>query len=128
MPTDPSSMGLFVAWASAIGPPTVAAMPVRLNLGTVAINEVPLIISSTARQALLRRLQHVRETANLRASFSAVYPAVPVELRPGQRTALVRILESWALDLDGHEPIPQELLDLRDALVADVHDSGSAHA
>ncbi len=93
----------------------------RLNLATLALNQGPLILSSTARQVLLRRLQHVQENSHLRASFSAVYPAVPVELRPGQRTALLRVLESWALDLNGYEPIPQELLDLRDALIADLH-------
>lgn len=97
-------------------------MPVRLNLAIVALNQDPLVISSTARQALLQRLQHVRETASLRASFSAVYPAVPVELRPGQRTALLLVLKSWALDpADGYEPIPQELLELRNALIADLH-------
>ena len=98
-------------------------MPVRLNLATVALDQGPLVISANARLALLGRLQHVQETSQLRASFSAVYPAVPVELRPGQRTALLRVLESWALDLDGYEPIPHELLDLRDALTVDLRGS-----
>jgi hypothetical protein len=44
-----------------------------------------------------------------------------VELRPGQRTALLLVLKSWALDPDGYEPIPQEFLELRNALIADLH-------
>jgi hypothetical protein len=98
-------------------------VPVRLTFATLALGRGPLVISSTARQALLRRLQHVHERSSLRASFSAVYPAVPVELRPGQRTALLFALDAWARDVDGYEQIPQELLDLRDALIADSRGS-----
>ena len=94
----------------------------RLNIAAVTPNR-PVTLSRTARQALMRRLQHVQETAHLRASFSDVYPARPVVLSPGKRNALLRVLEAWALEFDGYEPIPQELLDLRNALFADLHGS-----
>ena len=96
-------------------------MPVLLHRVAVALDQGPVIISWTARQALMRRLQHVQSNAQIRATFSAVGTSRPVELRPGQRTALLRALEAWSLDLDGYEPIPQDLLDLRDALIADLH-------
>jgi hypothetical protein len=87
----------------------------------VTLNGRPVVLSWTARQALMRRLQHVQETVRLRASFTVADAWWPVTLLPGQRTALLRVLEGWALDLDGYEPIPQELLEFRDALIADSH-------
>ncbi len=71
----------------------------------------------------MRRFQHVQENAQLRATFSAGEATLRVQLRPGQRNALLRTLEAWSLDLDGYEPIPQDLLDLRNALIADLHGS-----
>ena len=41
----------------------------------------------------------------------------------GQRAALLLTLEGWSLDLDGYEAIPQDLLRLRDALIADLHEA-----
>ena len=71
----------------------------------------------------MRRLQHVQSNAQIRASFSAVGTSQPVELRPGQRSALLHALEAWSLDLDGYETIPQELLDLRNALIVELQGS-----
>ena len=109
-----------MSWAPATGPPTVAAAvlmdPDRV---AVALNGSPVTLSWTARQALMRRLQHVQETVRLRASFTVADAWPPVTLLPGQRTALLRVLEGWALDRDGYEPIPPELLEFRDALIAD---------
>jgi len=100
----------------------LASVPVRLRPAVVPLNR-PVTLSWNARQALLGRLQHVQETAHLRASFSDVYPAPAFQLRPGQRMALLRVLEAWAVDLDGPEPIPDELVDLRSALTADLNGS-----
>ena len=96
-------------------------MPMRFDRVAVALNGSPVVLSWTARQALMRRLQHVQENTQIRATFSAVGATRPVKLRPGQRTALLRALEAWSLDLNGDEPIPQDLLDLRNALIADLH-------
>ena len=60
-----------------------------------------------SRQALMRRLQHVHETAQLKATFDAVGASRAVELTGGQRTALLLTLEGWSLDLDGYEPHPR---------------------
>ena len=100
----------------------------RFDRVAVALNRGPVVLNWTARQALMRRLQHIQETAHIRASFSPVDAARPVELRLGQRALLLRALEAWALDPNGWEPIPQELLELRDALIADLRDSESVHA
>jgi hypothetical protein len=113
-------MGPFVSWAPATGPPTFAAVPMRFNSVIVALNESPVVLSWTARQALMRRLQHVQETVRIRASFTEADALRPVTLLPGQRAALLLVLEVWSLGLDGYEPIPPELLDLRHALLADL--------
>jgi hypothetical protein len=102
-------------------------VPIRLDRVTVALNRGPVTLSWTARQALMARLQHVQENQQIRASFSAG-DASRVQLRPGQRSALLLVLEVWSLDLDGYEPIPQDLLDLRDALIADWYGLDSAGA
>ena len=98
-------------------------MPVPLHGVAVALNRGTTIISWTSRQALMRRLQHVQENAQLRAAFSAGEETLRVQLRPGQRSALLRALAAWTLDLDGYEPIPQDVLDLRNALIADLYGS-----
>ncbi len=98
-------------------------MTVRLNRVAVALDRGPVTLSWTARQALMGRLQHVQSTARLRASFDAVGSSRPVELTGGQRTALLLTLDGWSLDLDGYAAMPQELFELRDALIADLHGS-----
>ena len=103
-------------------------MPARLHRVAVALNRSAVTLSWTSRQALMRRFQHVQENAQLRATFSAGEATLRVQLRPGQRNAVLRALEAWSLDLDGYEPIPQDLLDLRDALIADLHGVGVAAA
>ena len=71
----------------------------------------------------MRRRQHVHETAQLRATFDAVGASRAVELTGGQRTALLLTLEGWSLDLDGYEPIADELVEFRNALIADLHNA-----
>ena len=103
---------------------TLPAVPERLDRVTVALNGRPVILTWNARQALMRRLQHVQEVSRLRASFDAVGATRPVELTGNQRTALLLTLENWALDLDKFEAISPELLELRDELIADLHSAG----
>ena len=95
-------------------------MPERLDSITVALDAGPVILAWNARQALMRRLQHVQSTARLRDSFDAVGASRPVELTCNQRTALLLTLEGWSLDLDdGYEAMPQALFELRNALIAE---------
>ena len=74
-------------------------MPEHLDRVTVSLNSGDVIIPWDARQALMRRLLHVRETGRLRASFDAVGASRPVDLHVGQRSALLVALEGWSLDL-----------------------------
>ncbi len=76
----------------------------------------------------MRRLQHVQTIAKVGASFDAAGASRPVELSPGQRTALLLTLEEWSLDGDGYEPMPHSLLELRNALLADLHDTQGSPA
>ena len=94
-------------------------MPERLDRVTVALSRGNITISWEARQTLLTRLQHVQETAKIRASFDAVGASGPVVLRPGQKLALLRMLEEW---WDEGSRMPIELAALHDALKDDVAD------
>jgi hypothetical protein len=98
----------------------------RFDHVAIALNGNPVVLTWTGRQALLQRLQHVKENTQIRAAFSAGSASRPVQLRPAQRTALLLALEVWSVGLDGYEPIPQELLDLRSALLADLHSANRA--
>ena len=91
-----------------------------LHAVVVELKSGPVVLSWPAYDALMRRLQHARETVQIRAAFTAAGTSWPVELRPGQRGALLLILEDWAFDLSGCEPIPEDLIDLREALAADL--------
>ena len=95
-------------------------MPERLDRVSVALNRGAVILTWDARQALMRRLQHVRSTARIRDSFEGVGASRPVELTGRQRSRLLLILEGWSLDLDFYEAMPQDLLELRNALIADL--------
>jgi hypothetical protein len=98
-------------------------MPERLDRVTVALNSGNVVLTWASRQALMRRLQHVQETARIRVAFEAAGASRPIQLTGGQRTALLLTLEGWSLDLDGHERIPKDLLELRDALISDLHNA-----
>jgi hypothetical protein len=98
-------------------------MTERLDRVAVSLNRGDVVLTWDARQALMRRLQYVQETARLRANFETDGASRPVELNGGQRTALLLTLEGWSLDLDGYEVMPQCLFNLRDALIRDLHDA-----
>ena len=63
----------------------------------------------------MQRLQEVRETREIRLSFTAVDGSRPVELNPAQCAALIVILGDWP------ETMPDDLLEFRNALIADLH-------
>ena len=96
-------------------------MPERLDRITVALSSGDVTLSWDCKEALMARLQHVQETAKIRSSFfEAVGAPRPVELSHGQRTALLLVLETWSLDGDGYEPMPQGLSEFRNALCRDM--------
>lgn len=97
-------------------------MPERLDRVTVALNRGNVVLTWASRQVLMRRLQHVQETARIRVAFEAAGASRPVELTGGQRTTLLLTLEGWSLDLDELEAMPHDVSALRDALIADLHD------
>ena len=104
-------------------------MQERLDRVTVALNRGDVILTWDARQALMRRLLYVHETARLRDSFETVGASRPVELCGGQRNALLLTLEGWSLDLNnGYEAMPQDVFELRNALWRDLHDAGEEAA
>jgi hypothetical protein len=100
-------------------------LPERLDHVAVALNGGDVTITWDTRQALMRRLQHDQETARIRASFDAVHVSRPVELNAGQRSALLRALESWSRD-ESYETMPEELTLLRAALADDLNDTERA--
>jgi len=105
--------------------PTLPGLPERLDHITVGLNGGDVTITWDTRQALLRRLQHVQETARIRASFDAVDASRLAELNAGQRSALLRALENWSRD-ESYEPMPEELTLLRAALADDLNETERA--
>ena len=95
----------------------------RLDHVTIALKGGNVAISWDDREALMRRLEHVRSIARIRASFAAVGTSRFVELTGSQRTALLVTLETWALDSRGEELMPEGLFELRNALYRDLHDA-----
>ena len=84
---------------------------------TIALDGAEVVLSWASRDALMQRLQEVRETREIRLSFTAFDGSRPVELNPGQRAVLIVILGDWP------ETMPDDLLEFQNALVADLHDS-----
>ena len=91
-------------------------MPDRLDKVTIALSRGDIVIDWDTRQALMARLLHVGTRARIRDTFQAVGATRPVELRPGQRAALLQVLDDWLADNTGYAPMPEELFTLRDAL------------
>ena len=85
---------------------------------TIALEGADVVLSWASRDALMQRLQEIRETHEIRLSFTAVDGSRHVELSPAQRANLVVILDDWP------ETMPDDLLQLRNALITDLHDSG----
>jgi hypothetical protein len=103
-------------------------VPERLDHVTIALKGGNVTISWDNREALMRRLEHVRSNVRIRASFAAGGSSRPVELTASQRTALLVTLETWALDGRGQERMPEGLFELRNALLRDLHDAGARQA
>ena len=61
----------------------------------------------------MQRLREISERSHIRSRFDPD-GASPVELSPAQRASLLVILDDWP------ETMPQELLELRNALITDV--------
>ena len=62
----------------------------------------------------MQRLRDISERSHIRSRFDPD-GASPVELTPAQRASLLVILDDWP------EAMPQELLELRNALITDVN-------
>jgi hypothetical protein len=92
---------------------SLPAMPERLDRVTVALGDREVIVSWNTREALMAQMQDFDAT-ELREAFDAVGATRPVELGPSQRDALLQLLEAWSRDED---PMPKELVELRDALI-----------
>ena len=86
---------------------------------TVALSGREVFLGWEAREALMARMRHVGGTDPLLDAFDAVGASRPVDVGPGQRDALLQVLEHWASGRDDCAAIPPELLELRDALIDD---------
>jgi hypothetical protein len=75
-----------------------------------------------AGEALVDRLRDVQETVwpRLRDEFEEAGTSRPVFLASFQRSALLSALEDWSRELEGDSAMPDDILELRNALVADL--------
>ena len=93
-------------------------MPERLDRVTIALNGGNVVITRASREALLQRLLDVHESRQIRLAFTAADGSHPVELSPAQRVELIVNLNDWL------ETMPEDLLEFRNALIADLRDAG----
>jgi hypothetical protein len=97
-------------------------MPDRLGSVTVSLRRGDITLSWETRDALMARLKDIKTTARIRAAFTAVGVSRPVKLNRGQKAALLSALEEWSLGSGGYDGIPKGLVELRNALIDDLHD------
>ena len=90
-------------------------MPDRLDRVTVALNRGDVFLSWASRGVLLERLRDVEERRLIRFSFTSVDGSLPVKLTPAQCADIIVVLDEWP------DTLPQDLLEFRDALIADEH-------
>jgi hypothetical protein len=90
-------------------------MPHRLDRVTIALPNGDIAIRWYTRQALLHRLQDIRENRGLRAAFTAARATWHVALDEGRRVALRRALVDWSDD-----GMPVELHELLNKLTDEV--------
>jgi hypothetical protein len=100
-------------------------MPERLDRPvTIARDGGEPVIPWSDRQALTRRLQHVKAHNRIRSAFDAVGATRRVELTNVQRSKLLYVLDEWSLGLDRYdEPMPEVFDTLRFVLRLDLHDA-----
>lgn len=90
-------------------------MSERPDRVTIALDRGNVVLSWASRGALLERLQEVDERRLIRFSFTAVDGSLPVKLNPAQCADIIVVLDEWP------DMLPQDLLEFRDALIADIH-------
>jgi hypothetical protein len=100
-------------------------MPGRLDRVTVSLSRGDVVLTWETWQALMRRLQHLKTTAELRASFDAVGASRSVQLNAGQRANLLNVLEEWSTERS-FVSMPEGLVHLRNALSDDLNGNESA--
>ena len=100
---------------------TFARMPERFDRVTIALDRVDLVLSWTARTALLDQLEAGH---GVRVVFEAVGATRPVTLTLAQKAELLLALEQWAEQTPGgFVALPDGIYDLREGLHNDVHDA-----
>lgn len=87
--------------------------------------ETLVVLNGDSRELLMRRLQPVQSVwPQLSDEFGSAEGGVPLYLSGDHRRELLGTLEKWSLDADLDDPMPRDLLDLRDALRVDLRDRG----
>ena len=78
-----------------------------------------------SRHALVDQIGRSDSLQRVRVAFEAVGTSRPVELAPDEKDALVHVIETWGGEVDGwsEKGLPAGILELRNALYDDLHDS-----
>ena len=99
-------------------------MPERIDRVTIALREKDVVISWAARDALIDQLPGLETGAAIRAIFEGVGASSPVQLTDDQKVELLRVIDVWAEQTDGgYEALSDGIVDLRTALIEDVHEA-----
>lgn len=100
-------------------------MPERIDKITIATGRDTLTMPWSSRIALLDELQRYETGYTIRDAFTAVGASSPVKLTNEQKTELLRVIEVWGQRTEGGmRGLPEAIFALRNALEADVHETG----
>lgn len=101
-------------------------MPERLDRIAIALDRIDVVLSWTARTALLDALATLESGRGIRNAFEAVGATRPVTLTLPQKAELLLAIDQWsARSLGGLSALPDGILDLRGALHNDLHHARS---
>jgi hypothetical protein len=97
-------------------------VPAGFDRVTVALERNRSVaLNLDAGEALVDRLRDVRTVwPRLCDEFEEAGTSRPVFLASFQRSALLDALDDWSRELEGNAVMPDDILELRNALVADL--------
>ena len=94
----------------------------------IALSRGTIALPWASRQALLERLAQLNSLRDVRKKFVDVGMSRPVRLTQQQKGALSEVIEVWGSREPGGltDGLPDGIVELRNALGADLHDAGSS--
>ena len=96
-------------------------MTLRDDHVRVPLSRRTIVLPHGSCEALVARLHQYDSMCAVRESLERVEPPEGVPLTAAQKASLIRVIDEWATDVDGHgEQLPPGIRKLRDGLLEDL--------